>query len=60
VFYCEECRVKNGWPESIMGVHSFGCCEVCAETAPCWDVPSWKLPKASIREDWDHDDESEE
>lgn len=38
MFYCDKCRVKNGWPTSFMG--SRGPCEVCKEVAVCNDTPS--------------------
>lgn len=38
MFYCDKCRVKNGWPMSFMG--SRGPCEVCDEVAVCNDTPS--------------------
>lgn len=47
MFFCEECRVKNGWPTSLgypfMGV-SYGPCEVCKKVGECHDVPSSALP----------------
>jgi hypothetical protein len=43
MFYCETCGKKNGWPESF--VQSRGQCEMCGETAVCFDVPSKHLPK---------------
>lgn len=42
MFFCEKCRKKKGWPESIRGSH--GRCEVCGKTADCHDVPSCALP----------------
>jgi hypothetical protein len=42
MFFCEKCREKNDWPDSIM--KSFGKCEVCGEHASCNDVPSRALP----------------
>ncbi len=42
MFYCEDCRVENNWPDSI-GL-SFGKCEVCGKDAFCNDVPSKQLP----------------
>jgi hypothetical protein len=42
MFYCEECRKKKGWPESMM--RSFGPCEVCRQTRECYDVSSKHLP----------------
>ena len=43
MFYCDECRTKNNWPESA--AVSFGPCEICGHTKPCFDVPSYCLPK---------------
>lgn len=43
MFYCEECRVTNEWPESIS--KSYGKCECCnANKVVCYDVPSKNLP----------------
>ena len=42
MFYCEECRVKNEWPESIS--RSTGNCEVCGDGRLCYDRPSSQLP----------------
>jgi hypothetical protein len=42
MFFCEKCRVKNQWPESL--ARSRGRCEVCGKNAPCYDVPSGALP----------------
>lgn len=33
MFYCEECRQANKWPESIF--KSYGRCELCEKSAPC-------------------------
>lgn len=43
MFYCETCKEKNKYPESIMV--SYGRCEICGETAECYDMPSAYLPK---------------
>ena len=43
MFYCEECRVKMKWPESWS--KSYGSCEVCGYTRPCYDVHHSQLPK---------------
>lgn len=43
MFFCEECREKNGWPDSML--RSRGRCEVCGEEAHCNDVPSSQLPR---------------
>lgn len=46
MFYCEPCRVKNSWPESLGGPFgmSRGPCEICKQVAVCHDVPSKALP----------------
>jgi hypothetical protein len=41
MFFCEECREKNGWPKSLF--KSRGPCEVCHKSAVCNDVPSKHL-----------------
>lgn len=43
MFYCEDCRVKNDWPESF--ARSKGNCECCGDRADCFDTPSSRLPK---------------
>ena len=42
MFYCEECRVKKDWPDSIG--RSCGSCEICGQTKICYNVPSKALP----------------
>jgi hypothetical protein len=42
MFYCEDCRVKNDWPTSMVTSH--GACELCGKGASCWDRPSSSLP----------------
>lgn len=43
MFFCEDCRSKNNWPDSIR--RSNGKCEVCDEpNSWCYDVPSKYLP----------------
>lgn len=42
MFYCEQCREKNGWPEGW--VLSRGNCECCNDYAVCHDTPSSMLP----------------
>lgn len=39
MFYCEECRRQESWPETI-NVKSEGTCEVCGRRAICHDVPT--------------------
>ncbi|MCK4800069.1 hypothetical protein KAS31_03765 [Candidatus Parcubacteria bacterium] len=48
MFYCEECRIKKGWPKSIVG--SYGRCEICGKVAECYDRPSKSLPATPDRE----------
>lgn len=43
MFYCEPCRVKNGYPEGIG--FSRGPCELCGKLANCYDVPSSYLAR---------------
>lgn len=42
MFYCDPCRLKLGWSESLM--KSRGRCEMCEKTALCHDTPSRLLP----------------
>jgi hypothetical protein len=42
MFFCDECRRKNQWPESFM--KSEGRCEICKTHSVCNDVPSRLLP----------------
>lgn len=42
MFFCEECRVRNEWPEGF--AKSLGPCEICGKTAACYDIPSSALP----------------
>jgi hypothetical protein len=51
MFFCEECRVERGWPESFS--QSQGPCELCKKHAVCHNVPSRALPDpkpVSVRE----------
>lgn len=43
MFYCDKCKEKNNYPESL--VKSYGQCELCGKTEECNDVPSNRLPK---------------
>lgn len=43
MFYCDDCKTKNNWPEAI-AFKSHGNCEVCGENRICHDVPSKHLP----------------
>lgn len=42
MFYCDPCREKNDWPQSMM--KSEGPCEVCGVVRICFDMPSRLLP----------------
>lgn len=42
MFFCEPCRKKWRWPESMS--RSRGRCEMCEKPAVCYDVPSRFLP----------------
>lgn len=42
MFFCEACKIKNNWPGIIP--MSYGPCEMCRKTGPCYDVPSSALP----------------
>jgi len=52
MFYCEECRVKHGWPQGIS--KSFGPCEMCNKCVECNDVPSSALPPSKVNQDADN------
>ena len=53
MFYCDECREKKGWPESL--AMSIGPCEVCGQMRSCWDVKRDKLPlPAELKDDSKH------
>ena len=53
MFYCDECREKKGWPESL--AMSIGQCEVCGQMRSCWDVKSDHLPlPAELKDDSKH------
>lgn len=43
MFYCESCRKKKGYPESMN--KSYGKCEICGNQAVCHEVASKHLPK---------------
>ena len=43
MFYCDKCRKKEDYPESI--AKSYGTCELCGSGALCNDVSSSRLPK---------------
>lgn len=47
MFYCDACRKKHDWPESLRGPTSLGQCEVCKKKSVCHDVPSYALPAPS-------------
>jgi len=42
MFYCDNCRVTNAWPESIEGAITK--CKVCGQHGPCNSMPSYLLP----------------
>lgn len=42
MFYCNNCKIKNGWSYSFN--ESYGKCEVCGIVGVCNDVPSSRLP----------------
>jgi hypothetical protein len=44
MFYCDDCRKKNQWPESIFS-KSRGPCEVCGKQAICNNVHHSSLPR---------------
>ncbi len=51
MFYCEACRIKNGWPKSLSNESygpcsclSYGPCECCDKIGLCHDGPSYSLP----------------
>lgn len=54
MFYCEECRVSNEWPESIS--KSYGKCECCnSNRIMCFDMPSsWLPPIKQTSVQWYH------
>ena len=42
MFYCDDCRVKRGYPERLFQSH--GRCEICKKVAMCNEVSSVYLP----------------
>jgi hypothetical protein len=40
MFYCDPCAEHNDWPNMDFLPTSFGKCEMCEDTAVCYDVPS--------------------
>ncbi len=54
MFFCEKCRVKRDWPESLG--KSRGPCEICGKTEICNDVPSSALPRTRRKEEEKADD----
>ena len=46
MFYCDNCQIKNKYPESIM--QSYGNCEICGELGACHDVQSKLLSKTVV------------
>lgn len=51
MYYCDECRVKRGWPESMC--KSRGPCEICGKIASCNDVSSRNLPSPRMGKDFE-------
>lgn len=47
MFYCEQCRVTNEWPTSMVTSH--GRCELCGKGASCWDRHISSLPETSTK-----------
>lgn len=43
MYYCDECRKENNWPEGFIKSH--GPCEVCDKFALCSDIPAKDLSK---------------
>jgi hypothetical protein len=46
MFFCNPCKIENNWPGNFMT--SYGKCEMCEMTAPCYDVPSKYLPAPEV------------
>jgi len=42
MLYCEECRIKRGWPEGFTSTTRS--CELCGKTHVCHERPSRSLP----------------
>jgi len=42
MFYCNGCRVRNSWPQSLAS--SVGTCECCGRITACNDRPASTLP----------------
>lgn len=47
MFYCDDCRETQGWPEGFFKSH--GPCEVCGRKEICNEVPSPLLPGSSYQ-----------
>jgi hypothetical protein len=47
MFYCKKCQVENEWPEGMR--RSYGQCELCGHSRPCFDVPSSALPLPKVK-----------
>ena len=43
MYFCESCRQKRSWPESLY--RSLGRCEVCGISQPCHSVAARNLPE---------------
>ena len=52
MFFCDSCKVEREWPGWFIA--SFGKCEMCGKSAPCYDVPSKLLPAPpkKIKDRW--------
>lgn len=47
MFYCERCRVINGFPQGI--APHYGPCEMCGNKAACWSVHSSQCKRPTQR-----------
>ncbi len=43
MFYCDDCRIKNNYPEGALGYRSTGQCELCKKIASCHDVSAHNI-----------------
>lgn len=43
MFYCAPCAEQNDWPKHDFMPLSYGRCEMCEDSAACYDVPSHML-----------------
>jgi hypothetical protein len=51
MFYCQKCGDEHRWPTYYGLPTSYGPCEVCNKRAPCFDVPTSRLPKKAQEAD---------